>query len=146
MENKNKKCCSKGHGEIDAIDYCQKCNIYLCNECINIHSKLLGIHHIFNLSEDIKEDFACLCKEKNYGNTLNYFCKTHNILCCASCINKIQEKEKGQHNNCDICKIEDIKKEKKNILLKNIQLLENLSKTFEESNQNLIKTLKKINN
>ena len=110
MENQNKKCFSKGHDEIDAIDYCQECNIYLCNECKNIHSKLLG-HHIFNVNKDIKDNFPSLCKEKNHGNTLYYFCKTHNALCSAAYINKIHDKGIGQHN---ICKIEDIKNQKKN--------------------------------
>ena len=38
MENHKKKCSLKKHSEIDAINYCQKYRIYLCNKCKNLHS------------------------------------------------------------------------------------------------------------
>ena len=71
---------------------------------------------------------------------MEYFCKTHNKLCCSSCIVKLKREGKGQHTDCDICLIEDIENEKKKNLNKNIEILEDLSKKIEES----IKELKKI--
>ena len=44
---------------------------------------------------------------------LSYFCKDHNQLCCAACIAKINKNGDGQHHDCDVCSIEDIKEEKK---------------------------------
>ena len=41
-----------------------------------------------------------LCKEENHSNILEYFCKSHNVLCCAACINKIKGKGNGQHSYC----------------------------------------------
>ena len=64
---------------------------------------------------------------------LNYFCKTHNKLCCAPFIVKIRGKENGQHTDCKICFIEDIKDEKKNRVKEKIRLLEGLSSKFKES-------------
>ena len=37
MELQNYKCSFKEHKNIDAIKYCQECNIYLCNKCEKVH-------------------------------------------------------------------------------------------------------------
>lgn len=54
-------------------------------------------------------------------------------MCCDSCIVKLKTKGKGQHKDCDICFIEDIKDEKKNKLEKNIESLEDLYNNLENS-------------
>ena len=114
MDNLNKKCSSKEHKNIDCISFCQECKIYMCNKCINFHSILFENHHSYNLDEYLKEDiFTGYCKEDNHLEKLEYYCKDHNILCCASCICKIKGKGKGEHNCCNIFFIEDIKNEKK---------------------------------
>ena len=140
MELLNKKCSFKEHEEINAIVFCQECKVYMCNKCENFHSKLLQNHHILNLEKDMKETFTGICTENNHPIQLNYFCKSHNKLCCAACISKIKDNENGQHKDCDVCKIEEIKEEKKKNLVENINILKNLSNTFEDS----IKELKKI--
>ena len=53
-----------------------------------------------------------------------YFCKNHNILCCAACLCKIKGEGNGQHTECNVCSIKDIKTEKKGILNNNILTLE----------------------
>ena len=114
----NKKCSLKKHSEINAINYCQECKIYLCNKCQNLHSELFESHHIFNLDKNINDFFTGFCEEKDhYKHELEIFCKTHNKLCCLACIYKLDDKKGyGQHKSCDICNIEDIKEEKKIIL------------------------------
>ena len=66
---------------------------------------------------------------------MNYysFVKTHNQLCCSSCLCKIKKKGNGQHADCDACVIEDIKeeKEKESKLKENISILENLFNALE---------------
>ena len=37
MENQ-KKCSAKKHADVNAISYCEECNIYMCNKCMNYHS------------------------------------------------------------------------------------------------------------
>jgi len=124
-----KKCSSLKHNENDAISFCQECRICMCNKCENLHSELFQNHHIFKLekNKDITDIFTGFCKEKNHQTELKYFCKTHNILCCAECITRIKTNVNGQHTDCDICIIEDIENDKKNKLKENIKILEDLS-------------------
>ena len=90
MEAKNKKCSSKKHLEIDAVYYCQECKIYLCNKCQNLHLEYYDNHQLYNLDkDDLNEIFIDLCQLSNHNVKCQYFCKTHNILCCAFCITKI---------------------------------------------------------
>ena len=73
-----------------------------------------------------------MCTEDNHSEELIYFCKTHNILCCAQCITKIKAKQNGNHKDYDIYLIEDIESDKKNKLKENINYLEELSIIFEK--------------
>ena len=145
MENhQNKKCSSKDHTEIDAINYCVKCKVYMCKNCSNYHSKLLSEHIIYNINEEIKEIFTEFCNEENHGIKLEFYCKNHNILCCAACICKIKEKGYGNHKDCEVCIIENIKVEKKNKLVKNMKKLEELSKSIENQINELKNIFEKI--
>ncbi len=62
---------------------------------------------------------------------LEFFCKSHNKLCCLACISKIKIKNYGMHKDCNICPIEKIKDEKRNKLKENIKILEDLSNNIE---------------
>ena len=140
METKTNKCTFKDHKEIDAICYCIECKIYMCNKCENLHSKLFNNHHNYKSDKDINEIFTGICKEKEHNEQLEFFCKTHNALCCASCLCKVKKKGKGQHKDCEVVIIEEIQDEKKNKLIENIKSLEELSNDLLES----IKQLKNI--
>ena len=120
MENQI-KCFTEEHKEIDAISYCPECRIYMCNKCENLHSGLFINHHVYNLEHNINNIFSGFCKQENHFDKLDYFCKTHNTLCCSACIVKVKKKGRCQHSECDLCIIEDIKNEKKEILQKNIK-------------------------
>ena len=132
-----KKCSSDEHQEIEAVYYCQNCNIYMCNKCEKFHSNIFKKHLKILLGKDKTEIFTGLCQEKDHSNKLLFFCKTHNKLCCSSCLCKIKKKGFGQHKDCDVCEIEDIKEEKKNKYEENIKYLENLSNNIQESINNL---------
>ena len=141
MEIYKKKCSLKEHSDINANIYCKKCDIYICNKCEVYHSKLFESHKNYILSSNINEINNEFCEEENHHNyELKYYCKNHNILCCAACIAKIKTKGDGQHMNCEVCCIEDIKEEKISKIKKNIILLEELSSNFGES----FKEIKKI--
>ena len=139
------KCSSIEHKEIIASSYCGKCRIYLCNKCLNFHSKLFNEHEIFNLDKINNELFTGFCQEENHNNELKFFCKTHNQLCCAICLCKIKTQNTGKHKDCDTCLIEDIKDEKKTILKDSIKYLEDLSKKIIDSITNLKNIFEKIN-
>ena len=145
MENKKEKCSFKEHKKIEALSYCQECKVYMCNKCSNHHQGLCENHHISNLDNGNKESIINKCKEENHPLKLIYYCKTHNKLCCAACIAKLEGKGFGQHKDCSICFIEDIKEEKKNKLNENIKYLENLSVNLENSINELKMMFEKIN-
>ena len=109
-----KKCSLKKHSEIDAINYCHDCNKYLCNKCQNLHSELFDDHHLYSIDKYNKDFFTGFCQEEHHNQfKLEFFCKSHNKLCCIGCSIKSEKKEYGQHKDCDVCIIEKIKDEKK---------------------------------
>ena len=145
MNKEIKKCYNQDHQNVEAVYYCLECKIYICNKCENFHSKLFNAHHIYTLDKNISEIFTGFCKEGNHYDKLEYFCKSHNQLCCSGCIAKIKRKDKGQHSDCEICLIEDIKESKKNILNENLLKLEKLSKNINKLIEDLKSVFEKIN-
>ena len=142
MENQKKKCFLKKHSEIDAISYCPECKKNLCNKCQIVHSDFFENHSTYNLDKNLNEVFIDICKYENHFYKLEFFCKSHNQLCCLACICKIDNEGYNQHKNCDVCSIKDIENEKKNKLKENIKCLEDLSNNLEQS----INELKQIFN
>ena len=130
MELQKQKCSLSKHSEIDAISYCQDCKTYFCNKCQNFHSEMFQDHKPINLN-NLNEVFIDKCKEDNHNYKLEFFCREHNILCCACCITKIKNERYGQHRDCTIFEIKDITDEKKNKLKENVNNLEELYKQIE---------------
>ena len=128
------KCSLRKHKYFDAISFCEDCNRYMCKKCQTHHDELFEEHdlRILNEKEDSKNLFTGFCREKEHTDALEYFCKKHNKLCCASCISKIQSKGNGQHKDCDVCNVEEIKSDKEKILKDNIKILEDLLNSFEK--------------
>ena len=145
MDIQKQKCSSIEHKEIDANSYCGECKIYMCNKCETFHSKLFSTHKTFILDKEIGDIFTGYCKEEKHNNELQFFCKTHNQLCCAVCLCKIKKNDIGKHKDCDVCNIEDIKNEKKKKLKENIKFLEEISNTIEDSINKLKNIYGKIN-
>ena len=144
MESQRKKCSE--HKDINANIYCKKCEIYMCNKCETHHSKLFKNHQGFILNSNSEDIYNEFCEEKEHqNNKLNYFCKNHNKLCCGLCIAKIQGKGDGQHKDCDVCIIDDIKDEKKCKIKDNIKLLEELSSKYNQSFNDIKQKCKEIN-
>ena len=110
-----------------------------------IHSELLEKDHSLEIEKNTEETFTGLCKEQGHENKLEYFCEEHNQLCCDSCIVKLIKKGKGQHTQCNVFHLQDIKNSKKKELENNIINLENISKNLEESINCLNKILEEIN-
>ena len=75
MNEKNKNCSSENHNQINAVIYCQECNIYMCNKCQNYHSELFKNHHLFNINKEINDIFTGFCTEENHNKKLKYFYK-----------------------------------------------------------------------
>ena len=142
MEIHKKKCSLREHSEINANIYCKKCEIYMCNKCEVHHFKLYDNHQNFILNEGFDEINEEFCEEETHNHfKLKYFCKTHNKLCCASCITKIKGENDGQHKDCEICCVEDIKEERINKVKENIKILEEVSYKFNETFKNIKKNI-----
>ena len=146
MEIKNEKCSFIEHNKIDACFYCQECKVYMFNKCSTHHKGLCKNHQQVNLNKDINDIYNELCEEENHHLIFEYYCKNHNILCCDSCITKLKWKGKGQHKDCEVCFLEDIKDEKKKKLDNNIKYLEDLSDNLDNSIKELKNIFEKINN
>ena len=136
----NHKCSFKTHKESDAITFCEQCKIFMCNKCLNYHKELFENHQQYNIDKNNNDIFIDICKVNGHEKKFEFFCKTHNELCCVGCISKLIEKGYGQHKDCDICSIENIKEEKKNKLNENVRYLKDLSNNLE----NTINELKDI--
>ena len=140
---KQRKCSLDEHKEIDALSFCPECRLFMCNKCEKIHSSFAKVHHPYQLNKD-EDIFTGYCQEENHPNKLIYFCKDHNQLCCANCLCKLNKNGDGQHKDCNVSSIEDIKEEKKNKLIENIKCLEGLENKFNESIKELKELIKKI--
>ena len=145
MNDLNKKCSSKEHENIEANSYCHECKIYICKKCEKFHSILFQNHLVSKTSNDLDQIFTGICKVKGHSDKLKYFCKTHNVLCCAACISKIKDDENGQHKKCKICSIDKIKNIKKNNLSDNLKSLENWSLSLQDSINEIKIIFEKIN-
>ena len=141
----NKKCSSEEHNNIDANFYCQDCKIYICNRCEIHHNALFKNHNKYKLDKEINDIFNNTCKEKNHPNKLEYYCRNHNELCCANCVTKIKGKGNGQHKDCEVCFIENIKEDKQSKLKDNIKYLEDLSNNIENSIFKIKEIIEKMN-
>ena len=143
MASEQKTFCSlPDHSNENADFYCPECKRFMCNKCNSHHSEFFkNFHHEYKLEADKKNIFTGICPEVNHTIELNYFCKTHNILCCGLCISKIKDQFNGKHNNCEICTIKEIEEEKRTKFKENIEFFGNLSKNLGAS----IKGLKDIN-
>jgi hypothetical protein len=112
---------------------------------VKITTNLFLNHELFNLEKYNEEIFDGICSEEDHNIKLQFFCKTHNQLCCAACISKIKTGNFGNHKDCNVCIIEDIKDEKINQLKDNILYLENFTKNLDVSLNNLKVISEKIN-
>jgi len=141
MESVIKRCYTKSHWNKRATKHCFTCNKDFCEICAGPHSRCDRKHELYSIDTDSKNvNFTGLCKEGNHTNKLDYFCKTHNNLCCAACLCKIKEKGDGQHTECNACHIDEIKDEKKSKLNNNIKIFKNLLK----NSKNMLKEIKRI--
>ena len=141
----SKKCSLDEHKDLDAIYFCQECKISMCKKCEKDHSRLLKNHHVISLDKDINEIFTGLCTKPNHTLKLEYYCKTHNQLCCAACIAKIKNKWNGQHKDCEIYYIVKIKNNVKEKFDENMKKLEELSNKLEPTIKELKDIYEKIN-
>ena len=143
-ESMQKICYSKSHYKQRATNYCIKCKKYLCETCSTTHCEKNQYHNLLSVDDDLNLQFTGFCAEGHHKNKLDYYCYTHNNLCCAACLCKIKDKGDGQHTECKACHIQEIKDEKKNILENNIKLLKSLLTKTNRMTKDIKKIYEKI--
>ena len=128
---KEVKCTLKKHSDIKAVTFCVECNKYMCNKCRQLHSDLFDNHQLMTVNDKNNNNiFTGKCQEENHLLELEYYCNTHNQLCCEKCISKFKKQGNGKHANCKISLLEEIKGKKRSKLKENIKHLEKLSKNI----------------
>ena len=99
------------------------------NNITNLVENNQNINYLNN--KESNETNYDICYEQNHQQKLEYFCRTHNKLCCRACATKIKGLGNGQHYDCNICFVKDIKEESKNKLKQNLIYLENNISLFD---------------
>ena len=139
------KCYYNEHSEQTATNYCFKCKKFLCETCSTSHFDTNPKHNLFSVEKDLNLNFTGYCTEGNHPNKLDYYCSTHNNLCCAACLCKIKEKGDGQHTECNVCYIEDIKDAKKKMLNNNLKLLKKYSLNMKKMLSDIDNIFERVN-
>ena len=112
------------------------------NNITNLVENNQNINYLNN--KESNETNYDICYEQNHQQKLEYFCRTHNKLCCRACVTKIKGLGNGQHSECDICFVKDITDERKNILEQNIIYLKNNRTSFDSLINKLKQAYKEI--
>ena len=101
MEEKKSFC--EEHKEINAVCYCVDCHIYLCNKCVEtFHSKLFENHISYKIDKINPKSFTGFYSKDNHLGLLDFYCKNHNKLYCASCFFKKKNEKYGQIVDCQL--------------------------------------------
>ena len=139
------KCNNNEHSEQTATNYCFRCKKFLCETCSTSHYSAKPKHNLFSVEKDLNLNFSGFCKLENHPNKLDYYCSTHNHLCCAACLCKIKDKGDGQHTECKACYIGEIKDEKKKLLKENLKLLKKFSLNMKKMLRDIMNIYERVN-
>ena len=121
--------CSNHKEKNPSDNYCKKCNLFLCKNCLLIHDKSHDIQEIKKI------DFKSICNHQNQN--ILYNCYDCNLKICNNCLNihKFHEFQKLDDNEKDL--INDLSKVLTNIKIK----AENTKKIKNKKNKILLELL-----
>ena len=125
------------------VALCADCKLYLCQDCNKVHSKMKKTHNILSLSSIIKEGSAVELTRKilhcpeHQKNELDYYCKTCDKMICLYCT----VKDHIGHTH-DIVK--KAASEHRNMLMKIIAPVEEMSENLSKAEANIVSTQEKI--
>ncbi|KAL3884092.1 hypothetical protein ACJMK2_030314 [Sinanodonta woodiana] len=95
-KSKVERLCNSCHSENvsePAVQFCVECKECLCEMCLKVHNKLRATkdHKTINI-KDISNNLEHILKlgngfgcPKHEYREIDFFCKTHDIVCCAIC-------------------------------------------------------------
>ena len=137
------KCDECGDDNDPVVALCVDCELYLCQDCNKVHSKKNKTHDIVSLRLVTGEEAAGQPTRKvlycpiHQKNELDYYCKTCDKIVCLYCT----VKDHVGHSH-DI--VEKTASEHRNVLMKIITPVEEMSKNLSKAEANIISTQEKI--
>ncbi|XP_060564583.1 uncharacterized protein LOC132723817 [Ruditapes philippinarum] len=106
--------CKSDGQSLSVEGYCVDCEEYLCKDCYKVHCRpSITRHHVLKGKDNMpeKKDSKPVTCTIHPGKLIEFYCETHDEVCCSSCQGSSHEKcESVQHIN-DILPEIDIKKE-----------------------------------
>ena len=137
------KCDECGDDNDPVVALCVDCELYLCQDCNKAHSKKNKTHDIVSLCLVTGEEAAgqptrkVLYCPNHQKNELDYYCKTCDKIVCLYCT----VKDHVGHSH-DI--VEKTASEHRNVLMKIITPVEEMSKNLSKAEANIVSTQEKI--
>ena len=137
------KCDECGDDNDPVVALCVDCELYLCQDCNKVHSKKNKTHDIVSLRLVTGEEAAGQPTRKvlycptHQKNELDYYCKTCDKIVCLYCT----VKDHVGHSH-DI--VEKTASEHRNVLMKIITPVEEMSKNLSKAEANIVSTQEKI--
>ena len=135
--------CDECGDDDPVVGLCVDCESYLCQDCNKAHSKRNKTHDIMAMSSVVKEGTAdqstrkvLYCPE-HQKNELDYYCKTCDKIVCLYCT----VKDHVGHTH-DI--VEKTASEHRNMLMKIIAPVEEMSENLSKAEANIVSTQEKI--
>ena len=137
------KCDECGDDNDPVVALCVECESYICQDCNKVHGKKNKTHDILLLSSITNEGYAVqptgkvlYCPE-HQKNELDYYCKTCDKIVCLYCT----VKDHVGHTH-DI--VEKTASEHRNMLMKIIAPVEEMSENLSKAEANIVSTQEKI--
>ena len=137
------KCDECGDDNDPVVALCVDCELYLCQDCNKAHSKKNKTHDIVSLCLVTGEEAAgqptrkVLYCPNHQKNELDYYCKTCDKIVCLYCT----VKDHVGHSH-DI--VEKTASEHRNVLMRIITPVEEMSKNLSKAEANIVSTQEKI--
>ena len=119
------------------VALCVDCELYLCQDCNKYHSKKNSQHNIVPLGDVPSVADRILYCPNHQKNELDYYCKTCDKIVCLYCT----VKDHVGHSH-DI--VEKTASEHRNVLMKIITPVEEMSKNLSKAEANIVSTQEKI--
>ena len=119
------------------VALCVDCELYLCQDCNKYHSKKNSQHNIVPLGDVPSVAERILYCPNHQKNELDYYCKTCDKIVCLYCT----VKDHVGHSH-DI--VEKTASEHRNVLMKIITPVEEMSKNLSKAEANIVSTQEKI--
>ena len=119
------------------VALCVDCELYLCQDCNKYHSKKNSQHNIVPLGDVPSVAERILYCPNHQKNELDYYCKTCDKIVCLYCT--VKDHVGHLHDT-----VEKTASEHRNVLMKIITPVEEMSKNLSKAEANIVSTQEKI--